>query len=164
MITWQEFAQADPNLALIGERLLLLKDYHDRDGTQQGKAGLGYLATVRKDGGPRVHLVSPVLDDGHLYAFILENSPKKHDLLQRGMYALHSFPHPLEKDSFKDEEFYVAGRAMRVTDMALRRRVAEACGENIDSGEIFELGLERALHKGRDKGAALYSKWIAQEK
>lgn len=33
--------------------------------------GLGFLATVRSDGGPRVHLISPILIDDALFAMII---------------------------------------------------------------------------------------------
>lgn len=58
--------------------------------------GLGFLATTRPDGGPRVHPICPVLA-GNLYAFIVPG-PKLADLRRdpRYRYALHSeiFPPP----------------------------------------------------------------------
>jgi hypothetical protein len=48
MATWSEFEQADPTMAAAGRKLLY-----------QFGIGLGYLATVRKDGGPRVHPICP---------------------------------------------------------------------------------------------------------
>ena len=44
MLTWAEFAHARPDLAEAGRRLLY-----------QFGVGLGFLATVRADGGPRLH-------------------------------------------------------------------------------------------------------------
>jgi hypothetical protein len=46
-------------------------------------------------------------------------------------------------------------------DDVLRVRVAQACGDDAEAGEVFELGIERAMHKGREKGTgrAIYSKW-----
>jgi hypothetical protein len=44
MLTWAEFAHARPELAEAGRRLLY-----------QFGVGLGFLATVRADGGPRLH-------------------------------------------------------------------------------------------------------------
>ena len=70
---------------------------------QQYGPGFGYLATVRADGGPRVHPVSPVITDEGLFCFIID-SPKRRDLERDGRYALHSFP-PEESD----DEAYVAG-------------------------------------------------------
>src|SRR5439155_4461493 len=99
MASWPEFAAAQPRLASAIRALV-----------HQYGPGLGYLATVRADGGPRVHPVSPVITDEGLYCFILD-SPKRRDLDRDGRYALHSFP-PEESD----DEAYLSGRARRVTD------------------------------------------------
>ncbi|MFY1689020.1 pyridoxamine 5'-phosphate oxidase family protein [Plantactinospora sp. WMMB782] len=101
MASWSEFASDEPRLA-DAIRVLI----------QQYGPGLGYLATVRADGGPRVHPVSPVITDEGLFCFVVD-SPKRRDLERDGRYALHSFP---PEDS--DDEAYVAGRARPVTDQA----------------------------------------------
>ena len=107
MASWSEFAADAPRLA-EAIRILL----------QQYGPGLGYLATVRADGGPRVHPVSPVITDEGLFCFVVD-SPKRRDLERDGRYALHSFP-PEESD----DEAYVAGRAQLVTDPARIARLA----------------------------------------
>src|SRR5690348_7076295 len=155
MVTWQEFATAAPDLAGHGRRLLLLEPAP----ADQYAAGLAYLATVRKDGGPRIHPISPVLGGGRLYAFILRISPKHADLRRDGRYALHAFPHPLQPDSFNDEEFYLAGHAVFVADPALRATVAQACWDDPHSRDIFELRLDRVLRKSRPEGVLTYTKW-----
>ena len=95
---WDQFASERPEMAEAGRALIY-----------QFKVGLGYLATVRKDGGPRVHPVCPVIANGGLYVFVGNQTPKLHDLLRDGRYALHSFPNPQVAD-----EFYVSGRAVRI--------------------------------------------------
>src|SRR5919204_2664189 len=107
MASWSEFAAARPPLAAAIRNLV-----------HQYGPGLGYLATVRSDGGPRVHPVSPVITEDGLYCFIID-SPKRRDLERDGRYALHSFP-PEESD----DEAYVAGRARPVTDPARIERLA----------------------------------------
>lgn len=82
--------------------------------------GLGFLGTTRRDGGPRVHPVCPLLHDGGLYAFIIP-SPKLADLSRDGRYALHSYPLPDNEDAF-----YVTGRVEVVTDGALREAATGA--------------------------------------
>ena len=111
MASWSEFAADEPRLA-DGIRALL----------QQYGPGFGYLATVRADGGPRVHPVSPVITDEGLFCFIID-SPKRRDLERDGRYALHSFP-PEESD----DEAYLAGRARPVTDPVRVARLAGAPG------------------------------------
>ena len=99
MASWSEFAAAEPTLA-AGIRALL----------QQYGPGMGYLATVRPDGGPRVHPISPVFSGSGLYCFLV-NSPKRRDLERDPRYALHSYP-PEESD----DEAYLTGHAHRVHD------------------------------------------------
>src|SRR5437870_5318368 len=56
MVTWKEFAAAEPDLANVGRSLLY-----------QFKVGLAFLATVREDGAPRLHPVCPVLSNDRLF-------------------------------------------------------------------------------------------------
>ena len=83
MVTWAEFAAADPKRAETGRSLLF-----------QFNVGLAFLATVRKDGAPRLHPVCPVLSNDRLYVLITPDSPKKRDLVRDGRYALQTFPQP----------------------------------------------------------------------
>jgi hypothetical protein len=128
----------------------------------QFRIGLGYLATVRKDGGPRVHPVCPVIANGGLYLFIGNQSAKVHDLLRDRRFALHSFPNP-----DVDDEFYVAGTVRRVDAPEIRRVVYEAytaTGAFTSNDTLFELLLERALHAKygpRPSWPPAYMKWIA---
>src|SRR5215813_5071960 len=110
MKRWCQFAAERPDLAEVGRAMIY-----------QYKVGLGYLATVRRDGGPRVHPVCPVIANDGLYVFIGNRSPKVRDLLRDGRFALHSFPNPEV-----DDEFYVEGEATQVHDHDARQIVYEA--------------------------------------
>jgi hypothetical protein len=102
--------------------------------------GLGYLATVRADGGPRVHPVSPVVHSGRLYCFIVA-SPKRDDLSRDGRYALHTFPSDRSED-----EAYLAGRASRVVEPGLVARLAAAMrAEPTVDWWLFELAIDVAM-------------------
>jgi len=61
--------------------------------------GLGFLATVRPDGSPRLHPMWPLLTEDELLAFIIP-SPKQADLRRDGRYTLHSFPCEDNEDTF----------------------------------------------------------------
>jgi hypothetical protein len=136
MASWSEFATDEPRLA--DEIRLLLQQYGP---------GFGYLATVRADGGPRVHPVSPVITDDGLYCFVID-SPKRRDLERDGRYALHSFP-PEERD----DEAYVAGRARPVTDPATLAMVADLgrAAPQVD-WRLFEFTVDVAMLTRRDQG------------
>ncbi len=99
MASWSEFAAAEPALAASIHALV-----------HQYGPGLGYLATVRADGGPRLHPVAPFITREGLFCFIID-SPKRRDLDRDGRYALHSYP-----PESSDDEAYVSGRARPVTD------------------------------------------------
>lgn len=114
---------------------------------QQYGPGFGYLATVRADGGPRVHPVSPVITDEGLFCFVID-SPKRRDLERDGRYALHSFP-PEESD----DEAYVAGQARPVTDPARVARLADSvrAAPQVD-WRLFEFTVEVAMLAGHGRG------------
>ncbi len=107
MLAWGEFRATRPDLADAGRALLY-----------QFGVGLAFLATVRRDGGPRVHPMCPVITDDGLFAFIVV-SPKLSDLIRDGRYAMHAFPSPQNEDAF-----YLTGRAEARPDQSLRHSLA----------------------------------------
>jgi Pyridoxamine 5'-phosphate oxidase len=139
MASWSEFAAAEPTLAAAIRALL-----------QQYGPGMAYLATVRPDGGPRVHPVSPVITSGGLFCFVVD-SPKRRDLERDGRYALHSYP-PEESD----DEAYVAGRAVPVTDPAIIARLADALRASSEvDWRLFEFTVESAMLRRHGPTGAL---------
>ena len=132
MVTWKEFAAAEPDLADVGRSLLF-----------QFKVGLAFLATVRKDGAPRLHPVCPVLSSDRLFVLILPTSPKRHDLLRDGRYALQTFPQPKPGS----DEFYIAGKAVGVDDPAIRAAILRDAKHMADASEIaFELWIDHVMY------------------
>lgn len=154
MARWSDFERSAPEMGRSGRRMIY------RFGP-----GLGYLATVRSDGGPRVHPICPVIVSGGLYGLI-GPSPKQRDLLRDGRYALHSFPAAED-----DDEFYVTGLARPVLDaatIATVRGAAAAAGAGTSGDEqCFEFLVERVLlatYKERgspDYWPPRYQRWRA---
>jgi hypothetical protein len=131
-VPWKEFAEAEPELAAFGADRLLLPP--------------AYLATVRKDGTPRVHPVTPILTNEGLFLFMEPASPKGRDLRDRGWYALHNGVPDTEGSG---GEFFVAGKGRAVDDAATREVVAEAA--SYDPAEryvMFELMVGEARCNG----------------
>jgi hypothetical protein len=138
MTTWSDFVAAQPRLASAVRGLLY-----------QYGPGLGYLATVRADGAPRVHPVSPVIAEGGLFCFLIA-SPKRDDLERDGRYALHSYP-----PERTDDEACLSGHATPVTDPAVTQRVATAvrAAPCVD-WRLFELTVEMAMVVRRPQSTA----------
>lgn len=138
MASWSEFATDAPHLAQVIRSLI-----------EQYGPGLGYLATVRADGGPRVHPVSPVITEEGLFCFIID-SPKRRDLERDGRYALHSFP-----PENSDDEAYVAGRARPVTDRArLDRLATDLRAAPLVDWKLFEFHVDVAMVARHGRGGA----------
>jgi len=132
MVTWQEFAAAQPDLADVGRSLLF-----------QFRVGLAFLATARKDGAPRLHPVCPVLSNNRLFVLVTPTSPKRHDLLRDGRYALQTFPQPKPGS----DEFYIAGDAVLVDDRAMCGDILRDAKHMADASETaFELWIDRVMH------------------
>jgi Pyridoxamine 5'-phosphate oxidase len=133
MVTWNEFENDAPDMAEAGKKLLY-----------QFGVGLGFLATLRKDGAPRLHPICPTVVDGRLYALI-GPTPKRADLKRDGRYALHTFP-----AAEVDDEFLVMGRATFIDDPAIADKVRTdltSRGMKSTNDEIpFEFGIERVMH------------------
>ncbi len=133
MRTWSEFAAEAPEMAAAGQHLLY-----------QFGIGLGYLATVRKDGAPRLHPFCPILCDGGLYGLILPASPKCGDLARDGRYAIHAC-NPQDRD----DEFVVSGVARLAEERvaAVRAAFLASPGATSTGDETcFEFRIDRALH------------------
>ncbi len=154
MVTWKEFAAAEPELAETGRSLL-----------NQFRVGLAFLATVRKDGAPRLHPVCPVLSNDRLFVLITPTSPKRHDLARDGRYALQTFPQPKPGS----DEFYVTGKAVLVDDAAMRAAVLRDAKHMADASEIaFELWIDRVMHTRWENVLtpgmrSLHRKWRASQ-
>ena len=107
-LSWGELIERRADLAEAGRALLY-----------QFSVGLAFLSTVRRDGGPRVHPVCPILTESGMYAFVIP-SPKRNDLRRDARYALHSYPTEDNEDGF-----YVTGSATEVFDAALREGLSQ---------------------------------------
>ncbi len=107
MVTWQAFETESPELASFGRERI-----HRR---------VSFLATIRADGGPRVHPVTPWIFDGHLYVRMFETSPKVADLTRDPRYALHSM---MDNDDGIGGEVALRGRGR--AGAAIRRLIEAA--------------------------------------
>jgi hypothetical protein len=152
LATWADFEATAPALAARGRALLY----------QYGPP-LGYLATVRADGGPRVHPFCPVVTEGGLWAYVLRHSPKGADLRRDPRFALHALA-PQDVD----DEFFVRGRAEPVepseTLKAAIIGAALPARVGAEEEQLFQLHLDRVLlatYTRRGQWPPTYDRWSA---
>ncbi len=102
-MTWKTLEEQQPELAAFGAERL------------NGK--VAYLATVRKDGSPRVHPMTPIIGQGRLFVFMEPASPKGHDLQRDGRFAIHC---AVSDNSGASGEFNITGHAHLIDNPELR--------------------------------------------
>jgi hypothetical protein len=121
--TWGEFAAAEPELAaFVAERL---------------QAAPSYLATVRVNGAPRVHPVTPIFTAEGAYLFMEPTSPKGTDLRERQLFALHN---GVPDNAGTGGEASVSGTGHPVDDADVRETVvASASYSPAEHYVLFEL-------------------------
>jgi hypothetical protein len=147
-MSWQSFEGQQPEFAAFGAQRL------------NGK--VAYLATVRKDGSPRVHPVTPIIGQGHLFVFMEPTSPKGHDLRRDARYTLHC---SVSNSSGESGEFFISGRARFIYDPAAWRLAAElAAYSPADRYILFELDVESASSTIYVDGQPVRQHWRAGDK
>jgi len=147
-MTWSQFAVANPDLASFAK--------------QRFEGRIAYLATIRPDGSPRVHPVSPFTTDNHLFVYMEPTSPKVRDLRRDPRCAMHC---GVEDNTGGKGEFLIRGDAIEVTDAKIREEAfQQARTIGYDAQEryvVFELRIEEALAKVYKDGQPKRARWKA---
>lgn len=142
MTSWKAFSEQAPELAEFGRARF--------------KSEVAYLGTVRPDGGPRVHPVTPIVGD-ELYLFMEPASPKGQDLQRDPRYALHC---SVENSNGGEGEFYVRGRATLVDDPAVRQQAADAAPYTpAERYILFVLSVEFAFMNIYEENGSRTQRW-----
>ena len=114
-VSWAGLAEAQPRLAERGEKML-------------GEPGVVLVATVRKDGSPRVSAVEPLFWEGELWLAMLFGSYKARDLLRDPRILVHSI---VTSRSGAAGEFKLRGRAGPEHDQDLQGRFAAKVADEL---------------------------------
>ena len=142
MSSWHEFTQQAPELAQFGQ--------------SRFEYGVAYLGTIRPDGGPRVHPVTPIISE-QLFLFMEPTSPKGKDLQRDPRYTLHC---AVEDSGGGSGEFYVRGQATLVQDPARRAQAVQAASYNpADRYILFVLTVDFAFMNVYSEGRANPQRW-----
>lgn len=142
MNSWQEFSEQAPELAAFGQTRF--------------QSGVAYLGTIRPDGGPRVHPVTPIMGE-ELFLFMEPTSPKGKDLQRDPRYSLHC---AVEDSGGGGGEFYVRGQAALVQDPAVRAQAVQAASYSpADRYILFVLTVDFAFMNVYSEGQANPQRW-----
>jgi hypothetical protein len=110
------------------------------------------LATLRRDGSPRVSGIEATFTDGELWLGMMPGSRKATDLRRDPRLALHSASvDPTEEDpSAWPGDAKVAGRAVEVDDPALLERLGASeeggASEGGGGAHLFRVDLAEVVH------------------
>ena len=110
MGTWNETEEAAPELAAAVRARF---EAH----------GMGLMATLRRDGAPRISGIEPLFALGELWLGMMPDSLKGADLRRDPRLALHS---ATEDKDVKEGDAKISGRAVEVTAEGLRQEYLEA--------------------------------------
>ena len=130
---WSELERAQPRLAELGRRRLLVP-------------GVVLAATIRADGSPRLSPVEPFVLDGTLWLSMLWQSRKAADLTRDPRILVHSI---VTSRDGGEGEFKVRGRARPEHDAARQRDYAAAVSASLgwipEPGRfhLFGLGIDQ---------------------
>jgi hypothetical protein len=132
MASWNEVEAAAPELAA---RVRATMDAHKHK----------VLATLRRDGSPRVSGIEATFTDGELWLGMMPGSRKALDLRRDPRLALHSTSEdPTEEDpSAWPGDAKMAGRAVEVDDPALLERLGAGEG---GGAHLFRVDLTEIVH------------------
>jgi hypothetical protein len=133
MASWSEVETAAPELAARARATL---DAHKHK----------VLATLRRDGSPRLSGIEATIVDGELWLGMMPGSRKALDLRRDPRLALHSasMDPPDDDPSAWTGDAKVAGRAVEVDDPALLERLG--AGEGGGGAHLFRVDLTEVVH------------------
>ena len=146
-MSWKTFESQSPEIAEFGTARL-----HNK---------VAYLATIRKDGSPRVHPFTPIIGEGHFFVFMEPTSPKGHDLRRDPRFAAHC---SVSDTSGKSGEFIVTGKAKFVSEPELRALAVRVSPyKPAERYVLFEFDIESAVMTEYVDGQAVHKRWKISE-
>jgi hypothetical protein len=129
-VSFRSFEASAPGLASAAKRLL----------TEDGGAAVAWIATVARDGRPRIAPFCPIFSGEDALICAGRKTPKRADLENDGRYVLHAML------GDNDEELQLGGRGVQVTEPAEIARVQADISFQFDAEDpIFRLTVERCL-------------------
>jgi uncharacterized pyridoxamine 5'-phosphate oxidase family protein len=123
---------------------------------------VAYLATIRKDGAPRLHPFTPIIGEGHFFIFMEPTSPKGNDLRRDPRFAVHC---SVTDNSGESGEVIITGKARFIEDLALRALAVKICPyKPAERYVLFEFDVEDVLTTEYPEGGPVRRRWKVDEK
>jgi pyridoxamine 5'-phosphate oxidase-like protein len=112
---WSDIERTQPHLARLAQERLI-------------NPGVVLVATIRRDGTPRLSPVEPYVLDGELWLSMMWQSAKARDLLRDPRILVHSV---ITSRDGAEGEFKIRGTARLEDDQAVQRRYADAVAASL---------------------------------
>jgi hypothetical protein len=145
MATWTEFAAAAPDLA---ERVKACFDAHKHK----------TMATIRKDGSPRISGTETSFQDGELFIGSMWKAVKALDLQRDPRFAIHSATVDPEAPGWSEAK--IAGTAHEIVDEEeVKRRNGEAGAGGPSHSFRLEITEASAVYLNDEKTKLLIELW-----
>ena len=146
---WEEFKANSPEIAALGEERF-------------NRTDLVLLATIRKNGWPRISPVEVIIVDGHLYLGMMWRSMKALDLRRDPRCTVHS---TVCKKDGSEGEVKLYGNAVEIHSLDLRSRFRDAVFEKIGwrpeepEFHLFSIDIEAAAYVGFEFEEKIHKVW-----
>jgi Pyridoxamine 5'-phosphate oxidase len=143
MASWAEISAADPDFAARAQALLDARTHKT-------------LATLRRDGSPRISGTETNFRDGEVWIGSMWQAVKALDLQRDPRYALHSGSDDPAAGWLGDAK--IAGRAEEITDPD---RVREVNGSEVGTSHLFRLDITElvVVHLSDDRKRLVIDSW-----
>ncbi|MFH7598853.1 pyridoxamine 5'-phosphate oxidase family protein [Streptomyces racemochromogenes] len=140
---WAAFEKAEPEFAAAVRDRFAQFPHH-------------VLATLRKDGSPRVSGLTVEFRGGELWLGMMAGSMKARDLQHDPRFALHTNPGP--DDSMPDGDARISGRAVEIVDPPELHRYAEE-KDTPHPFHLFHADLTEVVHTAVDGEELVVRSW-----
>jgi len=147
-VSWRKLEESAPEIARLGKERL-------------DQAGVALLATLRKDGSPRISPVEPYLSQGHLLFGAISWSLKTRDLLRDSRCVLHS---AVTGPDNGEGELKLYGRASEADD-----EMRDSCHgwwseQRRGAATVFTLNIEQAafVSWNTEGGQMITRRWLPE--
>ncbi|MCX4848600.1 pyridoxamine 5'-phosphate oxidase family protein [Streptomyces sp. NBC_00893] len=137
--SWEDFRSAEPDFAETVRARFQLYKHH-------------VLATLRKDGSPRVTGLEVDFRFGEVWLGMMPDSRKALDLLRDPRFAVHANPGP--DAGMADGDVRISGRAVETTDPAVLARFIEEV-KPPEPFHLFRVELTEVVHTGLEGGGTM---------